>query len=240
MDEIARENRDGERALKPMEAAVRRTLIESHRDMLRFLQRRLRNQEEAEEVFQRFILKAIEKAGDLRDIRSVRAWLGRVLATTIIDFQRAAIRRRNHEHAVDPAQLADMADFTIEPDVELDQAVCDCLYQLLPTLKPEYAEVIWRVDLLGEPRDRIAVSLGTTVNNISVRLHRARKSLRIRLEQMCDMCAVHGFLNCSCKKAEQSRVSRVPKRRTKFEGPDAPQPSANDGTVSASKLKGNQ
>jgi len=40
---------------------------------------------------------------------------------------------------------------------------------LLPTLKPDYSEVIWRADILGESRDRIAASLGTTLNNVSVR-----------------------------------------------------------------------
>lgn len=196
---------DAEDGLKPMEAAVRRALVESHLDMRKFLQRRLRSEEEAEEVLQRFILKAIEKAGDLRKIESVRAWLGRVLATTIVDYQRMKIRRRQREEIVDPVELTDTAELSIEPDAELDQAVCDCLYQLLPTLKPEYAEVIWRADLLGEPRDRIAVMTGTTVNNITVRLHRARKALKIRLEQMCDTCVVHGFLDCQCEEAKRSR-----------------------------------
>ena len=197
-----------EQGLKPMDAAVRRALVESHRDLLRILRRRLGSQEEAEEVLQRFMLKAIERADDLRDVKSVRAWLGRVLATTIIDFQRAAIRRRRHERAVEPEELAAAADLAIEPDAEIDEAVCDCLYHLLPTLKSDYADVIWRADLLGEPRDRLAVSLGTTVNNISVRLHRARQALKIRLAQMCDSCIVHGFLNCRCDKAERLRTLR--------------------------------
>ncbi|MEO1169461.1 MAG: RNA polymerase sigma factor [Pseudomonadota bacterium] len=209
MEQDDEEKFDGEEGLKPMEAAVRRTLVESHREMLRFLQRRLRSEEEAEEVLQRFILKAIEKSGDLRKIESVRAWLGRVLATTIVDFQREAIRRRKREYTVDPSELADTADLAVEPDAEVDQAVCDCLYQLLPTIKSEYAEVIWRADLLGEPRDRIAVAMGTTVNNITVRLHRARKALKIRLEQMCDMCVVHGFLDCHCEKAKRSRALHI-------------------------------
>lgn len=194
----------GEKGLKPMDAAVRCALVESHRDLLRFLRRRLGSEEEAEEVLQRFMLKAISRAGDLRNDKAVRAWLGRVLATTIVDYQRAAIRRRGRERAVDPDELSRLADFAVEPDAETDEAVCDCLYQLLPTMKPEYAEVIWRADLLGEPRDRLAISLGTSVNNVTVRLHRARQALKIRLEQMCRTCVVHGFLDCRCEKNGRS------------------------------------
>jgi RNA polymerase sigma factor (sigma-70 family) len=215
-----------EKGLKPMDAAVRRALVESHRDLLRFLQRRLGSEEEAEEVLQRFMLKAISSAGDLRNVKTVRAWLGRVLATTIVDFQRAAIRRRRRERTVEPDELSRLADLAIEPDAETDEAVCDCLYQLLPTMKPEYAEVIWRADLLGEPRDRLAISLGTSVNNVTVRLHRARQALKIRLEQMCRTCVVHGFLDCRCDKhvhAGLSRISGGPPDADWGEGTDGPE-----------------
>ena len=189
------------------DAAVRRALVESHRDLAKFLRRRLRNRDEAEEVLQRFILKALERSHDLRDIRTVRGWLGRVLATTIIDYQRAAATRRRREQGTDPVALANMAEGLIEPDEEIDEAICQCLYKLLPTLKPGYAEVIWRADLLGEPRDRLAISLGITVNNVTVRLHRARQALKLRLEQMCHTCVIHGFLDCRCD--DSQRLQRL-------------------------------
>lgn len=106
---------------------------------------------------------------------------------------------------MDPSVTETLA---VEPDPDLDQAVCDCLYQLLPTLRADYAEVIWRADLLGEPRERLAVSLGTTVNNVTVRLHRARQALRKRLEQMCLTCPIHGFLDCSCREARRMHEVR--------------------------------
>lgn len=192
-----------------MDAAVRRALVESHRDLAKFLRRRLRNRDEAEEVLQRFILKALERSHGLRDVRTVRGWLGRVLATTIIDFQRAAATRRQREQGMDPDALANMAEELIEPDREIDDAVCQCLYKLLPTLKPGYAEIIWRADLLGEPRDRLAISLGITVNNVTVRLHRARQALKLRLEQLCRTCVVHGFLDCQCDDGQRLRRLRT-------------------------------
>lgn len=189
-----------------MDTAVRRALVESHQNLAKFLRRRLRNRDEAEEVLQRFILKALERSHGLRDVRTVRGWLGKVLATTIIDYQRAAATRRRREQGTDPVKLADMAGELIEPDREIDDAVCQCLYKLLPTLNPGYAEMIWRADLLGEPRERLAISLGITVNNVTVRLHRARRALKLRLEQLCRTCVVHGFLDCQCD--EGARAER--------------------------------
>ena len=189
-------------ATKATDAAVRRALVESRQDLLSFLRRRLGSREEAEEVLQRFSLRALERASDLRDTHTVRGWLGRILASTIVDHQRRAVRTRRREV---PMEHTNIESLSVEPDIELDGVVCNCLYKLLPTLKPEYAEVIWRADILGEPRDRIAASLGTKLNNITVRIHRGRQALKKRLEEMCLTCPVHGFLDCRCEEAEHIR-----------------------------------
>jgi RNA polymerase sigma factor (sigma-70 family) len=197
---------EGSAAIKATDAAVRRTLVESRQELLAFLRRRLDSREEAEELLQRFSLRALERASDLRDVRTVRGWLGRVLASTIVDHQRRAMRRRRREVAMEQTNIENLA---VEPDGELDGAVCNCLYKLLPTLKAEYAEVVWRADILGEPRDRIAASLGTTLNNVTVRIHRGRQALKKRLEEMCLTCPVHGFLDCRCHEAERIRQQRA-------------------------------
>jgi RNA polymerase sigma factor (sigma-70 family) len=193
-------------ASKPHDAAVQRALVEAQQTILHFLQNRLRDRDEAEEVLQRFSLRALERAAQLRDVRTVRGWLGRILATTIVDHQRDVIRRRQREEELDPETLE---SHEAEPDAELDAAICNCLYRLLPTLKAEYADIIWRADILGEPRDRLAASLGTSLNNVTVRLHRGRRALRKRLEEMCRTCPIHGFLDCHCEKAEKLRVEHA-------------------------------
>ena len=197
-------------AAKAADAAVRRALVESRRQILSFLQRRLGSSEAAEDVLQAFMLRAIERSTQLRDVRTVRGWLSRILATTIVDHQRRSARRRQREAVMNPN---DLEAIEIEADEELDEAVCNCLYKLLPTLKPEYAEVIWRIDLLGEPRERVAASLGVTLNNVTVRLHRGRQALKSRLEEMCLTCPIHGFLDCRCEEAE-----RVRRRRNELTG----------------------
>ena len=190
-------------AIKTHDTAVQRALVEARQEILQFLQQRLRNRDEAEEVLQRFSVRALERASQLRDVQTMRGWLGRILATTIIDYQRTANRRRRREIQVDQGELDGLP-----ADAELDAAICNCLYRLLPTLKPEYADIVWRADILGEPRDRLAASLGTSLNNVTVRLHRGRQALRRRLEEMCLTCPVHGFLDCHCETAEKIRKLR--------------------------------
>ena len=116
------EDRDGS-AAKATDAAVRRALVESRQDLLSFLRRRLGNREEAEDVLQRFSLRALERASDLRDIRTVRGWLGRILANTIVDHQRRAMRSRRREVAMEQTDIESLA---VEPDVELAIASTSC------------------------------------------------------------------------------------------------------------------
>ena len=187
------------------DAAVRQALVEGHRQLLGFLQRRLGSAEEAGDVMQTFMLRAIDRAAELRDLNTVRGWLSRILATSIADHQRGAARRRQREAIMSPESFD---AFSVEPDAELDEAICNCLYKLLPTLRTEYAEVIWRVDLLEEPREQVAASLDVTLGNLAVRLHRARKALKQRLVDMCLTCPVHGFLDCGCETAERARRRR--------------------------------
>lgn len=192
-------------AAKSADAAVRHALVEGRHQILNFLRRRLGNPEAAEDVLQTFMLRAIDRSEQLRDVRAVRGWLNQILASSIADHGRKVSRQRQREIVVAPTDL----DGVHHPlDEELDEAICNCLYKLLPTLKPEYADVVWRVDLQEQPREDAARDLGITLNNINVRLHRGRQALKTRLQQMCLTCPVHGFFDCNCDGAEKARTHR--------------------------------
>ena len=55
------------------------------------------------------------------------------------------------------------------------------------------------------PLAALGLSLGISLNNVNVRLHRGRRALKRRLEEMCLTCPVHGFLDCRCDEAERIR-----------------------------------
>lgn len=174
---------------------VRAVMVEIHQDLLRFLARRLGNDDEAADVLHDFYVKVLSRIDDLRDTDKLRAWMRRVLETTLVDYYRAQSRRRQTEldyHNTETLQRsAKSAD-------ELDLMVCMCLYKLLLTLKSDYAEILWRADLMGEPRRQTAAALNIAESNLRVRLHRARQALRRRLEQTCRTCPIHGYLDCDC------------------------------------------
>jgi len=192
--------------------AVHIVLAEIHQDFLRFLTRRLGNREEARDVLQDFYVKVLSRIDDVRDSEKLRPWMRRVLETTLIDYYRAQGKRRQSETEY---QYLEALRDDAEGSHELDLIICNCLYKLLPTLKPEYSEVIWRADLVGENRENIARDLDTTEGNIRVRLHRARQALRERFEETCRTCPVHGYLDCDCDYtvSRSNRLSAAPENQ---------------------------
>lgn len=179
----------------PDDHAVQAVLVEVQRDLLRFLVGRLGNRDEALDVLHEFYVRVLTRLGDLRESDKLRAWMRRVLATTLVDHYRAQGRRRRSEAEYGELQASGLLG---SDDDTLDGVICACLYKLLPTLKPSDADLIWRLDLVGEARAEVAALLGITEGNLRVRLHRARQALRRRLEETCRSCPVHGFLDCDC------------------------------------------
>lgn len=184
----------------PRRRLVEAALIEANQDVYRFLRRRLGNDHDAKDVLQDFHVRVLSRFDSLRDEDRLRGWMSRILQSVLADHYRA-----KHRHG----QLRDAlsAEPLPETDAEdIDLLICACLYKLLPTLKPRQAELIWRADLMGEERERLAADLGISAATLRVRLHRARQALRARLMESCLTCVEHGFFDCACPQSERLRV----------------------------------
>ena len=167
-------------------------LIAERETFLAFVRKRVTDRDLAEDIVQDGLLKAMKHAGELRGNESVAAWFYRILRHTIIDTYR---RRDTRSRAL---EAFEKETSTVVP-TEDERAVCACVRKLLPTLKPEYAEVLDRVELQDQPMDKVAKDLKLSSANLRVRLHRGRKQLQQRLEQACRVCAKHGCLDCTCE-----------------------------------------
>lgn len=180
-------------------AAVEAALREGQQRILGFLRGRLGNIADADDVMQDFAMRAITRADDLRDVASVRGWLGRLLATAIADHHRRSARQPKPGLGSDA--FADLSEAVAQPDAETDAAVCGCLHDLIGLLHPATADLLRRIDLLGRSRNDVARSLDIPEGTLAVRLHRARRKLRDLLVEMCVTCPEHGFLDCACDRA---------------------------------------
>jgi len=165
-------------------------LLDARGQFLGYIQKRIKDPELAEDILQDSLLRAIRAAPELRDEERLVRWFYRVLQNAIIDIY----RRRGVEqtHVI----VADVPEIAAEPEDDAD--LCACFEKLIPTLKPEYADLIQTVELGQESPDVTVSRLGITSNNLKVKRYRARQALRRRLEETCRTCADHGCLDCTC------------------------------------------
>lgn len=178
------------RALDP---DVKQTLVDNHREFLRFLERRVGRRDVAEDILQEAFARGLDKLETLRDGESVIPWFYRALRNATIDYYR---RAKAADHAL--AQFANEIDTAEEPNETIHAEVCRCVTRLAATLKPEYADALRRVEVEGASMKTFADEQNISTNNAAVRVFRAREALRRQVAMSCGTCAEHGCIACSC------------------------------------------
>jgi RNA polymerase sigma-70 factor (ECF subfamily) len=174
-------------------AAIQR-LVDSHRQFLAFLEGRVESRAVAEDILQSAFVRSLERGGEVRDEESAVAWFYRVLRNAVIDHYR-------HRASTERAMEGWGKEFVAHelPPAELEQAICQCIADLVGTLKPEYQQALRIIDLDEGSLQDLAGQSGITAGNAAVRVHRAREALRKQVRTVCGSCAEHGCLDCHCK-----------------------------------------
>lgn len=188
---------DVQQALAPLSNQAVKVLVDNHRQFRAFLTKRLGNEADADEILQQSLKKALERPPSATENVGVLGWFYQVLRNALTDHYRAKATDHRKLDELSASMLALGEGQTAAAD-ELKSEVCQCMKSLLPTLKPEYAQLLARVDLGDETADAVAAGLGISRSNLDVRLHRARKALKTSLERACGTCTTHGCLDCSC------------------------------------------
>jgi RNA polymerase sigma-70 factor (ECF subfamily) len=163
-------------------------LIENLNAFVAFARKRVGNPELAADLVQDSLLKALRSADQPCNGEGAVTWFYRILRHSIIDLYR---RRDVRERALQRLQ-------TELPDAAAERVLCQCFKRLLPRLPAQYRDLLQRVDLDGASPKDAATALGLTLNNLNVKLHRARQRLREMVEATCHVCSKHGCLDCSC------------------------------------------
>ena len=176
-------------------------LIAQRQRFLAFVQRRVSDYELAEDILQTAYLRAFEHRDDFKPSESAMAWFYRLLRNAVIDSYR---RHVSKEKALAAWSHELEASAFVSP--ELQRGVCDCLYDIVDSLKPEYSEILRAVDVDGQRVQDFAGRHRLSASNAGVRIHRARSALRKRLLRICATCAEHGCTDCTCKKERPAAV----------------------------------
>ena len=162
-----------------------------------FARKRLGDHHLAEDVVQDSLVKALAADRHPETDEETTTWFYRILRRSIIDvYRKQGARSRALERFE--------KELPENPDEEEERELCKCFGRLMPLVPEQYRELLEEVDLGGNDPDEVAAKLGVTRNNLTVRLHRARKHLRKALTQNCGACNVHGCVDCTCAESSES------------------------------------
>ncbi len=173
--------------MKHVEAA----LLANLKTFVAFARKRVGDAHLAEDVVQESLVKALASAKQPGKTEDTTAWFYRILRRTIIDLYR---RHDAHKRALERFQH----ELPDGPSAREEKLLCQCFKRLLPAVPEQYRELLQRIDLDGADVREVAAELGLSRNNLTVRLHRARKHLREALTRNCRACSRHGCLDCTC------------------------------------------
>ncbi len=181
-------------ALEPeSQDALATTLLANLAAFQGFARRRLGDDQLAADAVQESLLRALKSEQSLSHDENLLAWFYRILRNVLTDLhRRKAVQTKGLERFTEELAISG------NDDADIEKTACECFRGLLPAMRPEYAQVLQLSDLDGQPTEVVAKEVGITRGNLKVRLHRARRQLRERLEQTCQLCAKHGCLDCHC------------------------------------------
>lgn len=175
-------------------ARVEDAIIKNLHAFVAFARKRLGDHHLAEDVVQDSLIKALTADRHPETDEETTTWFYRILRRSIIDvYRKQGARSRALERFEKELPEA--------PDEEDERELCKCFRRLLPLVPEQYRELLEQVDLQGREPDEVAAALGVTRNNLTVRLHRARKQLRKALAANCGACSVHGCIDCTCEES---------------------------------------
>ena len=155
----------------------------------RYIQRLVRDRGLADDLTQETFLRAHQHLRELKNTGALEAWLYRI--ATNVSYDR--LRQRERAGPALPLLSPDEGgtapvpeDGALLPDQLLEQKeMGDCVMRFLTELPPGHRGVLLLHDLQGYTDPEIAQMLGLSLQNVKIRLHRARVRLRGALAQGC-------------------------------------------------------
>ena len=142
----------------------------------------VKNESVADDLTQETFIRIQEHLNTLRDPEKVSSWIFRIAYHLCQDHFRTLKKSSTQEEIHDG--LVNLEETPIQKKLEQGE-MSRCVQDKLSLLPETQRSVIILADIMDFSHREIGDILGLTVENVKVRLHRARKKLKAILEKEC-------------------------------------------------------
>ncbi len=158
-----------------------------HAEVHRFIQAIVRDAWAADDLVQETFLRVLKKIDTLKEPSKLRAWIYSIALNLCRDHLRSRSGRPQEVAPyLESVQLMEQMPAPSSTETALAHHQMNaCIQRKIEMLPESLRTVLWLFDVNGMPQNEIAQVLGISVENVKVRLHRARKSLKKILQTHC-------------------------------------------------------
>lgn len=149
----------------------------------RFILAMVRDEWVADDLLQETFLRVQHNMDQLRDPSRLSPWIFRIAHNLCQDHFRKS-KTGSKEESLDQEDIRLFAGGDIQKEME-QREMGDCVQNQINLLPESLRTVLILFDIMEFTHQEIAETLGITVQNVKVKLHRARKKLKTILEERC-------------------------------------------------------
>lgn len=154
----------------------------------RFILALVKDEWAADDLIQETFLRIQEKLNCLKDSSKMSSWVFTIAYHLCQDYFRQMKADRRKE-SIDEEKIEELGDAFVQEELvqkDLEQREMGiCVQNQIDLLPQSLRVVLVLFDLMELTHQEIAETLGITIENVKVRLHRARKKLKTILEEKC-------------------------------------------------------
>jgi len=160
------------------------SIFDQYHDRLKkFVTITVKNEWAADDIVQEVFVRAHSKIDTLKDHDKIGSWLFRIAYRQCMDHFRKESRTAS-EDIEDLGEVNTPDSSATERKLEQHQ-MSVCVQNQMLLLPENYRAVIWLFDVSGFTLKEIADILELSVENVKIRLHRARNKFKSILSQKC-------------------------------------------------------
>lgn len=183
-----------------MNACVNLPWEEYSEPLKRFIQKRVANEQDAEDILQEVFVMVYQNIDSLMDEHKIHGWIYKITRNKIIDYYRSKDKK------LDVVKLADEFESTIDDDDSSNAEIASCLKSMIDSLPEEYKQAILLTEFQDMTQKELSQKMGISLSGAKSRVQRARRRLRGMLLGCCYIefdrrgnVIDYKLKNCSCK-----------------------------------------
>ncbi|MFQ6608817.1 MAG: RNA polymerase sigma factor, partial [Fidelibacterota bacterium] len=146
----------------------------------------------AEDLTQEIFIKVYRNLTGFQGKSKLSTWIYKIATNACIDyFRTSAYKRQMNTVDIEDQNINNSTHDETESNLSIEDLIIKddmkkCIHQCVDDLPSDYRSVIVLHDLQGFKNREIAEILDASIDNVKIRLHRARKKLRSVFSSNCD------------------------------------------------------